>query len=125
MKDNITTKTTFNQINPNKINTMSTENTESKYDMSKFNNNYINSFLERIETAVAEDAIISEEDYDKALSFYDHKAGILTRKVERILDREKKRLEKENAALKAELGEDDTPEEVEDLDAEIAAEAVA
>jgi len=116
MKDNITTKTTFNQINPNKINTMSTENTESKYDMSKFNNNYIISFLERIETAVAEDAVISKEDYEKAMAFYDHKVSILTRKAKRIIDREKNRLEKENAAVTAELGEDDTSDEVEPSD---------
>jgi hypothetical protein len=68
-------------------------------DVSRFNNNYINRLLSRVEEAVENDTYVHPEDVAKATSFYDHQLGIIDRKAERLVNN----LKKENAELDKEL----------------------
>jgi hypothetical protein len=68
-------------------------------DVSKYNNNYINRLLARVEEAVENDTSVHPEDVAKANAFYDHQTGIINRKAERLLNN----LKKENAELDKEL----------------------
>ena len=68
-------------------------------DVSKYNNNYINRLLARVEEAVENDTYVHPEDVAKAKAFYDHKTGIINRKAERLINN----LKKENAELDKEL----------------------
>jgi hypothetical protein len=72
---------------------MNTEN------MSKYNNEYINTFLARIEEAVDNDEVITQEDYDKAMAFYDHKLSVLQRRHDRLTKSLQKDTEKNSEAL--------------------------
>jgi hypothetical protein len=68
-------------------------------DVSKFNNNYINRLLVRVEEAIEADAYVHPEDVAKANAFYDHQTGIINRKAERLVNS----LKKENDELDKEL----------------------
>lgn len=68
-------------------------------EVSKYNNNYINRLLARVEEAVENDTHVHPEDVAKANAFYDHQTGIINRKAERLLNN----LKKENAELDKEL----------------------
>ena len=59
-------------------------------NVSKFNNNYIERFLARIEQAVEDDTYVHPEDVKKADAFYDHRVGIINRQAERLLNKVKK-----------------------------------
>jgi len=71
-------------------------------DVSKYNNNYINRLLSRVEEAIENDSYVHPDDVAKAQAFYDHQTGIIERKAERILNKVKKengKLDKELEAL--------------------------
>ena len=68
-------------------------------EVSKYNNNYINRLLDRVEEAVENDTYVHPEDVAKANAFYDHKVGIINRKAERLINN----LKKENDELDKEL----------------------
>jgi len=71
-------------------------------DVSKYNNNYINRFLARIEKAIEEDAYVHPSEVKLADAFYDHQTGIIERKATRLINKVKKEsgeLDKELEAL--------------------------
>ena len=82
-------------------------------DVSKYNNNYINRFLARIEKAVEADSYVHPDEVKKAEAFYDHRNGILERKAERLLNKIKKENEAADKALEeAGLSTEFTEEEL-------------
>ena len=68
-------------------------------DVSKYNNNYINRFLARIEKALEDDSYVHPDEVKKADAFYSHQAGILDRKATRLLNK----IKKENEVVDKEL----------------------
>ena len=71
-------------------------------DVSKYNNNYINRFLARIEKAIEEDSYVDPSEVKIADAFYDHQTGIIERKATRLINKVKKEsgeLDKELEAL--------------------------
>ena len=65
-------------------------------DISKYNNNYMDRLLKRVENAVENGLRINEEDAAKANAIYNHKIGILDRKAERLVNKELAELKKAN-----------------------------
>ena len=65
-------------------------------DISKYNNNYMDRLLKRVENAVENGLRINEEDAAKADAIYNHKIGILDRKAERLVNKELAELKKAN-----------------------------
>ena len=68
-------------------------------NVSKYNNNYINRFLARIEKALDADSYVHPDEVKMADAFYSHQAGIVERKATRLINKVKK----ENGELDKEL----------------------
>jgi hypothetical protein len=66
-------------------------------DISKYNNNYMDRLLKRVEEAVENDRYVTPEDVAKAAAIYNHKLGIIERKAERLVNKELAELKKANA----------------------------
>ena len=73
-------------------------------DISKYNNNYMERVLKRVEEALENDSHVSAEDVSKADAIYNHKIGILERKAERLVNKELAELKKANDEADAVLG---------------------
>ena len=65
-------------------------------DISKYNNNYMDRLLKRVEEAVENDRYVTPEDVAKAAAIYNHKLGIIERKAERLVNKELAELKKAN-----------------------------
>ena len=79
-------------------------------DISKYNNNYMDRLLKRVENAVENGLRLNEEDVAKADAIYNHKIGILDRKAERLVNKELAELKKANDEADKVLGTDEASE---------------
>ena len=79
---------------------------ENVIDISKYNNNYMDRVLNRVEAAIENDGIVSNDDAAKASAIYEHKIAILDRKIERLVNKELSDLRKQNAEADKVLGEE-------------------
>ena len=73
-------------------------------DITKYNNNYMDRLLQRVEEAVENDRYVTPEDAAKADAIYNHKLGIIERKAERLVSKELAELQKANDEADAILG---------------------
>lgn len=79
---------------------------ENVINISKYNNNYMDRVLNRVEAAIENDDIVSNDDAAKASAIYEHKIAILDRKIERLVNKELNDLRKQNAEADKVLGEE-------------------
>ena len=76
-------------------------------DITKYNNNYMDRLLARVENAVEKGLKVDATDAAKANAIYNHKIGILDRKAERLVNKELAELKKANDEADKVLGTDE------------------
>lgn len=77
---------------------------ENVIDISKYNNNYMDRLLKRVEEAVENGLSVDPDDAAKANAIYEHRLGILDRKAERLVNKELTELKKANDEADKVLG---------------------
>lgn len=84
-------------------------------EAKKYNSNFVNRFLSKVETKVDNDEIVDSDSMDMAIAFLNRKIEVLENKKLRMLIKEKNSLKKENERLAKELNEDVTEDVVSEL----------
>ena len=75
-------------------------------DITKYNNNYMDRLLKRVEERLEQGLSVDAEDAAKADAIYEHRLGILARKAERLVNKELAELKKANDEADAVLGDE-------------------
>ena len=73
-------------------------------DITKYNNNYMDRLLKRVEGRLEQGLSVDAEDAAKPYAIYEHRLGILARKAERLVNKELAELKKANDEADAVLG---------------------